>query len=293
MSLFADAFLTSLLYAAFFSLMALGLNLMFGVMRIVNLAHGEFIMMGSYAAIFLYSSYGLNPLVSLLVIIPLFTAVGMPLYFLLVPRLQRSDDPEMNSFILFFGLSFLMEGMAVQLFGNTPETLPFSSFRPLRISVSGITLPFAWVVVALVSALFVLLIYLLIYRTTFGLQTRALMINRDEAVANGVSVSFVSSVIFSLSIMLAAVAGAFSSLISLPTTPDVGSAFTLISFAVIIIGALGNPAATVAGGIVFAFAYGYSDLYLPQWAGVVPFILLVLIILARPEGLLGRASREF
>jgi branched-chain amino acid transport system permease protein len=293
MSLLLDAFLISILYAAFFSLMALGLNLMFGVMRVVNLAHGEFVAIGSYAAIYLYSYFAFNPVISLAIIVPLFLLIGFPLYFLLVPRLQKSDDPEMNSFILFFGLAFFIEGIAVLEFGSTPRTLSFSSFRPLHVAFLGATIPFAWIVIAAVSLVFIVFSYLLIYRTGFGLQVRALMANRYEAIANGVNVNLVSSVIFSLSIALAAVAGVFSSLISFATTPDIGSTYTLISFAVIIIGALGNPLATVVGGIVFAFAYGYADIYIPQLSSIIPFLLLLIIILVKPAGLLGRLPREF
>ena len=293
MQLFLDAFITSLIYAALFSLAALGLNLIFGVMRIVNLAHGQFIVFGSYAAILLLSSYSVNPLMALLFIVPVFFLAGIPLYYLLIPRLRKSGDPEMSSFILFFGLSFIMEGLAIQFFGVDYRTLPYSSFRPLHVSIAGSTIPFAWVVTAAVSVLFILVIYAYLYHTRLGLQTRALMINRDEAAANGVNAGTVSAIAFSTGVTLAAIAGAFSSFISYPTSPDIGATFTLISFAIIIIGALGNPLATLAGGVVFAFAYGYTELYLPNISSLVPFVVLIAIILVRPTGLLGRKVREF
>lgn len=293
MSLFVDAFVTSMLYAAFFSLAALGLNLVFGVMRIVNLAHGEFMVMGSYLAIALAIHYGFNPVLSLVVVVPLFFAIGLLLYYPLVPRLQRSDDPEMSSFILFFGVSFAMEGLAVQFFGNNYQEMNYALFRPLHLSVLNSTVPTAWVVTAVVSVAAIVAVYFYLYRTGLGLKTRALMINRDEAMANGVNINHVSAIAFGFSIALAAAAGSFSSLISYPTSPSIGDTFTLISFAIIIIGALGNPLATVLGAVVFAYAYGYTDIYLPNWSSIVPFIILIAVILARPQGLLGRKAREF
>lgn len=293
MSLFADAFVNSILYAAFFSLAALGLNLVFGVMRIVNLAHGDFIAMGSYLAIALAGEIGLNPLESLGAIVPLFFAIGVALYFLLVPRLRKSDDPEMSSFILFFGVSFIIEGLAVFRFGVTPQNLHYSLFTPLHVSLFGITTPTAWIVTALVSVAALVLVYYYLYRTRLGLQTRAIMINRDEAMANGVSINLVSAVAFGFSLALAASAGAFSSFISYATDPTVGTAFTLVSFAIIIIGALGDPLATIVGAVVFAFAYSYMATYESNWAALVPFIILIAIILVRPQGLLGRKTREF
>lgn len=293
MSLFVDAFVTAMLYAAFFSLAALGLNLVFGVMRIVNLAHGEFLVMGSYLAIALATHYGFNPVMSLAVIIPLFFAIALLLYYPLVPKLQKSEDPEMSSFILFFGVSFAMEGIAVQLFGVNYETISYSLFKPLHMDILGSTVPTAWVVTAGVSVAALVCMYLYLYRTKIGLQTRALMINKEEAMANGISVNRVSSIAFGLSIALAASAGAFSSLISYPTYPSIGDTFTLVSFAIIIVGALGDPLATVIGALVFAFAYGYTDIYIPNWSAIVPFIILIAVILVRPQGILGRKAREF
>jgi branched-chain amino acid transport system permease protein len=293
MSLFLDAFVTSILYAAFFSIAALGLNLVFGVMRIVNLAHGEFLVMGSYLAIALADSYGFNPVVSLAVVVPVFLAIGLLLYFPLVPRLQKSGDPEMSSFILFFGVSYAMEGLAVQLFGVSYQSLQYNLFKPVHVEILGSTIPTAWVVTAAVSVAALILVYFYLYRTGLGLQTRALMINRDEAMANGVNINAVSAIAFGFSIALAASAGVFSSFISFPTSPSIGDTFTLVSFAIIIIGALGNPLATVVGAVVFAFAYGYTEIYAANWSSIVPFIILIAVILARPQGLLGRKAREF
>ena len=293
MSLFVSAFVTSMLYAAFFSIAALGLNLVFGVMRIVNLAHGDFIAMGSYLAIALAASFGLNPLVSLGAIIPLFFILGIGLYFLLVPRLQKSQDPEMSSFILFFGVSFIIEGIAVDLFGDTYQTLPYSLFSPLHVTIFGSITPTAWVVTALVSVAALVLVYFYLYRTRLGLQTRGIMMNREEAMANGVPINRVSAIAFGFSLALAASAGAFSSLISYPTFPTVGADFTLVSFAIIIIGSLGDPLATIVGAVVFAYAYGYMNIYESNWAALVPFVILIAVILVRPQGLLGRKVREF
>src|SRR5579883_1351040 len=118
------AVLAGLLFGLYFSLVGLGLNLIFGVMRIVNLAHGDFLMLGAFSAYWLFSLLGLNPLVSVFLALAVFAAVGIPLYYLFVPRLLAAKDPEMLSIILFFGLSQVLEALATILFGTSERSIP-------------------------------------------------------------------------------------------------------------------------------------------------------------------------
>ena len=106
------ALIAGLLFGLYFSLIGLGLNLVFGVMRVVNLAHGDFLMLGGFAAYWLFTLRGVNPIFSMPIVFVAFALIGWPLYYLLVPRLQASKDPEMLSLILFFGLSQVIEACA-------------------------------------------------------------------------------------------------------------------------------------------------------------------------------------
>src|ERR1700727_2782689 len=110
------AILSGLVFGLYFTLIGLGLNLIFGVMRIVNLAHGDFLMLGAYAAFWLFTLLAFHPLVSALVVF-VFLMLGLPIYYLVVPRLQLSRDAEMLSLILFFGLSQIIEALAGIAFG--------------------------------------------------------------------------------------------------------------------------------------------------------------------------------
>src|ERR1700678_3230791 len=105
------ALCAGLVFGLCFTLVGLGLNLIFGVMRIVNLAHGDFLMLGGFAAYFLFYLFGLHPLVAAVVVLGVFFLVGLPLYYLIVPRLQLARDAEMLSVILFFGLSQVIEAI--------------------------------------------------------------------------------------------------------------------------------------------------------------------------------------
>src|SRR5512135_153753 len=105
------ALLAGLVFGLYFSLIGLGLNLVFGVMRIVNLAHGDFLMLGAFLAFWLFALFAVNPIPVLAIAFAAFLIVGVPLYYLLVPRLLKAKDPEMLSFILFFGLSQVIEAV--------------------------------------------------------------------------------------------------------------------------------------------------------------------------------------
>ena len=116
--------IAGLLFGLYFTLVGLGLNLVFGVMRIVNLAHGDFLMLGAFLAYWLYTLFAINPLPAVPIAFAAFLLVGLPLYRLLVPRLLRARDPEMLSFILFFGLSQAIEAVATIAFGTSERSIP-------------------------------------------------------------------------------------------------------------------------------------------------------------------------
>lgn len=292
MSLVVDALVFSLLLTAYFAAMGLGLNLIFGVMRVVNLAHGAFFMMGSFMAVSLYAMYRFNPALSLVLIIPLFALISIPLYFAFVPRLTKSKDPEIASFVLFFGVAYIIQSIAISMYGTNYFSIPATSFGIPSIYVAGYYVSFAYFAAVAFSLAALLFLYIYMYRTKLGLSTRALMDNREAAITSGVNVSLISVLAFAIGIAVVAATGAFSSQILFPTSQDIGDLITVTSFSIIIIGGLGNPLATIAGGAVYAFAYEFSSIYLPNWVNVIPFVILIAVILIRPSGLFGRKVRE-
>jgi len=292
MSLVLDAIVVSLLLTAFFAAMGIGLNLIFGVMRIVNLSHGSFFMMGSFMAISLYSIYRLNPIQAEVFIIPLFLGISVPLYFALIPKLFKSKDPEISSFVLFFGIAFVIQFIAISLYGTTFYSLPASSFSQGSIDIYGFYIPFAYFVASAYSIALIIAIYLYLYHTRLGLQTRALMSNRDAAVLSGANVTMLLVIAFAISIAAVASAGAFSSQILFSTSQDMGDIITITSFTIIIIGGLGNPFGTLIGAAVYGFTYEFGSIYFPSWLNVIPFLILLVVILLRPNGVFGGRLRE-
>lgn len=300
--------IAGLLFGLYFTLIGLGLNLVFGVMRIVNLAHGDFLMLGAFIAYWLFTLFAINPLPAVPIAFCALLLVGLPLYRLLVPRLLRARDPEMLSFILFFGLSQAIEAVATIAFGTGERSIPgrvigesiaaalsLLSGHPVGtgpVSILGQRFPMAWAVSAAVSALAVVLVYVYLYRTRLGYLTRAVMVERDEALATGIDVHRVSAIAFGVGLGLAALAGVFAPFMLGSITPAMGVNVTVTSFAVIVIGSLGNPLGTVLGGLVYGVSYMFMQSYYSSWANLLPYLLLIAILLVRPSGLLGRQVRR-
>jgi branched-chain amino acid transport system permease protein len=286
------AVLAGILYGLYFSLIGIGLNLTFGVLKIVNLAHGDFLMLGGFLAYFLYSALGLSPLWAVPINLVLFVALGGLLYALLIPRLRQSRDPEMASFILFFGLSQAIEALAILAFGNNQRSLPAAAIGPGTISLFGQVFPLSWAAAGAAGLLSVLLLYLYLYHTRLGQATRAVMASREEAVASGLSVGRISALAFGIGLALAAIAGVFAPYLLGGISPNMGVAVTTTSFTVIVIGALGNPVGTVVGGLIYGLALMLMETYASSWATLLPYLLLVITLLIWPSGLLGRRLRS-
>ena len=300
--------LAGLLFGLYFSLIGLGLNLVFGVMRIVNLAHGDFLMLGAFLTFWLFTLFAINPVPTIAIAFVGFAMVGIPLYYLLVPRLLRARDPEMLSFILFFGLSQVIEAVTTIAFGTSERSIPGNQLGQAiaaveslltghavesgPVDIFGQTFPASWVVSGIASGGAVLLVYLYLYRTRLGYLTRAVMDNREEAVAAGIDVHRVSAIAFGIGLGLAAVAGVFAPFMLGSITPAIGGEVTITAFAVIVIGSLGNPLGTVLGGIIYGVSYMLMQSYFSTWANLLPDVLLIAILLLRPSGLLGRQVRR-
>ena len=195
------ALVAGVLFGLYFSLVGIGLNLVFGVMRIVNLAHGDFLMLGAFVAFGVVTLAGIDPLFAVPLAFVIFVLVGLLLYWVLVPRLQGSVNPEMLSIILFFGLSQVIEAVTTIFFGTSERSIQsralgtvFSTIKiklfggkpgasgPIQIFGQGF--PAAWVIAAVTSLIAIALVYVYLYRTRLGTLTRAVMSRRDEALGD-------------------------------------------------------------------------------------------------------------
>ena len=288
----AYSILAGLVFGLYFSLVGLGLNLVFGVMRIVNLAHGDFLMLGAFSAYWLFNLFGFNPVVAVFITFVVFALLGFPLYYAFVPRLLKAKDPEILSIILFFCFSQVLEAITTIAFGTSERSIPGKVLGSGPVELLGQSLPSAWIVSGAASGLAVLFVYLYLYRTRIGYLTRAVMVHREEALATGIDVHRVSAIGFGVGVALAGIAGVFAPFMLGSVTPAIGVEINITSFAVIVVGSLGNPLGTVLGGIIYGVSLAFMQTYLSSWANLLPYLLLIAILLVRPSGLLGRQVRS-
>jgi branched-chain amino acid transport system permease protein len=263
-------------------------SLCFGIVRIVNFAHGEFIMLGAYGSFWAFTLLGVDPLISLVPVMLLGGGLGFLLFKLCVQRVLAA--PELNQILLTFGLSLVLQNVAVMSWSGDPRSVTTAySLSSLEwgdvIIPSGRVIAFA-IVVVLVAALFAWLRF-----TELGRAARAVSQNRDAALLMGVNVNFVYALTFAISAALGAGAGITVSFLT-TITPFMGFSMVIKSFAAVILGGLGNIVGAIAAAFLLGAAETAVSYYVPDgsgWAEGVAFAILFCILILRPRGILGQA----
>jgi branched-chain amino acid transport system permease protein len=292
-----QAILSGLLIGGVYALSALGLSLIFGVMRIINFAHGTFLMLGMYAAFWLLRGFGrgglsfpggLDPYVGLIIIVPAFFLLGLAIQRSLINRVL--DAPEHSQLLLTLGISLIFQNTALALFGPTPESVntAYSSWTwTFRLAGLDLFVSMARLFACAAALAVCGLLFLLLHRTDIGKAMRAAAEERDGAELVGIDVRTVYGVAFGIGIACVALAGA----VVLPffrVSPDVGDIFVLIAFVTVVLGGMGNLMGALLGGFLIGIAENLGALLpQPSLKHLVVFAIFVLVLLFRPTGLLG------
>jgi len=287
-SLLIQGLLNGLILGAIYGLIGLGLNIVYGVLRVVNFAHGEFLVIGAYFAWVLLQYLGINPLLALPISFVVFFGVGYLLYFLLVPRMSKSDDPETSSLLLMFGVSIALSATLLLVFEADSRTLEFA-IEPVFLSFGQIILPTIRLVALLISVLLVAALAYFLYRTQVGKALRAIIMNKDAVSIVGINAERLSGVAFGLGIALAAATGVIVALVFPAFSPFMGNDYTLIGFVVIVLGGLGHPIGALIGALLYGVTEQVAAVYFnPSIATILGFSLMIAMIFIRPSGLLGQ-----
>lgn len=275
-----------------YALIGLSLTLLYGVLRIVNFAHGEFVIGGAFVAYVLFNSLGIMPLLALPIAGALFFGLGWIAYYLLIPRLMRSDDPEVMSFLLMYGVSIALAAVMLLIFEADSRSIDYS-FEPISMKVGAIYVSTARLVAFGITVLLSLALAAFLFFTLPGKALRATIMNREAIQIVGVDIQKLSALAFALASAIAGVTGVLVALVFPAFSPFVGAEYTIIGFIVVVLGGLGNPIGALLAGILYGLAEQMSTVFLPQaMAQIVGFVILVAVILIRPSGLLGwRALR--
>ncbi len=265
-----------------YGLAAMGLSLIFGVMRVINLAHGPVIAMGMFVVYLVTTQLGLNPYLGVIAALILGLLFGAIMYFIAIHRVINA--PELTTLLATYSVNLMIIGLATIAFTTTPRAVDISlgSVRAGAITILGTKAVAVFLAILITAAL-----YILLYRTHIGKSIRAVANNRSAAELMGISTTRVLALSFGIGIMLASVSGGLlSTLFSF--TPLSGSTYETKSFVIVVLGGLGNPTGALVGGIVLGLLEGVTTMFMPVgWVPVIEYGMFVLILLVRPNGLLG------
>lgn len=276
--LLAQIIVNGVLLGGLYGLMALGMALVWGVLNIVNLAHGAFVMLGGYIVYFLFAA-GFDPLAMLPVAMLAMFAFGYAVQRGLINLIVRSAL--LNTLLFTFGLDVVLTYLAQLLFTADYRTIN-PSYAGANFSIAQVTFPLGRTLAFAIAFILAGLLYLLLERSRLGRAIRATAQNLDAARLYGVDPAKIYAITFGIGAALAGAAGGLYGIVA-QVTPYIGATLTAKSFVIAIIGGLENPLAIVGGGIVIGLAEAMTALYLgPTYTDVISFGLLVLILVARP-----------
>lgn len=284
LAIIVPSVLNGLTTGALYALVALGLTLIYGVLHIINFAHGALLMVGLYAVYFLHSSFGIDPYVSLLIVPPAMFALGYALQRGIIGRASHGRDE--NILLVTLGLSIVIENLALFVFRSDTRSVdtPYS-FEVVEILGAFLPLP---KVIAFVGALVTAaLLWLLMSCTDLGRAIRALAKERKGAKLVGIDVDHVFAMSFGLGIACLGVAACLL-LPSYYVTPQVGHGFVLIAFTIVVLGGMGSFVGALVGGLIIGVVEALGGLFLGESLGQIGiFLIFILVLVFRPTGLLG------
>lgn len=274
-----------LLLGTLYGLAAMGLSLIWGVMDVINLAHGAIIALGMFGIYFLFAGLGLNPYLAIILVALAGLAFGAIMYFVSLHRIV--DAPPLSTLLSTFGVSMIILGLGTAAFTTSPFNVDFSLGS---VSMGSVTVLWARITATLAAIAITALLYLFLYRTRPGKYIRAVSDNRQAAALMGIPATRVLALAFAIGVMLAAVSGGLLATL-FPFSILSGSSYELKSFVIVVLGGLGNPLGALLGGLILGALEGVIPVFLPNsWLPVIEFGLFVLILLVRPAGLLGKET---
>lgn len=278
-----------LIMGSIYALIAVGLNLIYGTMRLLNIAHGELIMIGAYTTYWLYTLYGVSPLLSMIIVMVLSALIGMivcRIIFLPIIRTSKSVAIlEANSLLIFIGISIIFTNVASLLW--TSDIRGYSYMTQVLL-IANVPLMYNRLLAFGVSLLTCIACYVLLHKTMLGKAIRALIQEKEASQLVGVNDKVIYYFSFCLAFAMAGLAGCLLSMFY-EITPFMGMPYTIIAFIVIVLGGLGNVLGSLLGGFVLGLleTIGVS-LTSPGLRQILSYSVFILVILLRPKGIFGR-----
>ena len=286
MTVLLQSLISGILIGGVYALIGIGLTIIFGVMRVINFAHGDIMMIGMYLTYNLFTLLGIDPFASVLITIPLMFLFGGFLQKVFINRVLNSLPQ--NQILLTIGLGLIMSNTMMLIYTSDYKILT-TSYSSSSVNIFGISVSEPLAISFVITAVITALLYWFLLKTDTGQAIRATAQDREAAQLMGINVKRMSIIAFGLGAALAGTAGALIS----PTYyifPQIGSTFTLKAFVITVLGGMGSIVGATLGGVIIGIAESMSAVYISSgWKDVVVFVLFLLVLLFKPAGLMGKS----
>ena len=281
---FVQHIINGLLQGSMLALMALGFSLVWGILHIVNLSHAATIMLAAFLTYFLWSGLGLDPLLSLPITMAALFIFGFLLQKYVINFVMKA--PPLTTFLLTYGIDTLLVSLALRAWtADMRQSKP--GYANTSLVIGNLQLPYTQLAGIVVSFGLTLLVYLYLDHTKAGRAIRAVAMDRVAARLMGVNISHIYALTFGIG---AALAGAYGALLSTTNAfaPNSFSIYNILAFSIVVLGGLGSIPGVLMGGVTFGLVYEFAGTYLLSQRDVIIFGILILVLVVKPTGLLGR-----
>jgi branched-chain amino acid transport system permease protein len=269
-------------------LLATGLNLIFGVMKIVNFAHGEFLMIGAYVTATVFLLTGINPYIIILFSMLALIAIGAVVERLCFRPILGTG--KLNEIFLSIGLIYIIQNGAAVIWGDEWQSVK-SPYEGITVPLGPLTIPLDYIIIMVVTAAILCGLYLFLKKTKTGREMRATSQNRKGAMLVGINVERMDVLSFGIGCALAAAAGTLWVVSGQVFNPYMGSIPAVKAFAIIILGGLGSIPGAIVGGLLYGIAENGAAYFLGGvWKDAISFVILIIVLVIRPTGLFGESG---
>lgn len=278
-----------ILLGGLYALFAAGLSLMFGVMRLVNIAHGDLIVLAAYLGLVVLMTTGLHPLVSMLLVLPVMAIIGYFLQRLLLNRTLGTDI--LPPLLVTFGLSVILQNSLLEIFTADPQKLNAGSLETASIAAGSLSLGLFPLLTFAIAVIVIALLQWLFYHTSLGREFRAVSDNQDIAQLMGLNKRHVFGMAMALAFVVTGIAGILFG-IRTSFDPSIGGGRLIFAFEAVIIGGLGSLWGTLAGGIILGIAQTVGGKIDPGWQVLAGHLVFLLVLAIKPKGLFPKVDHR-
>ncbi|MCR2058967.1 branched-chain amino acid ABC transporter permease [Campylobacter lari] len=271
-----------------YALIAIGYTMVYGVLRLINFAHGDIMMVGAYSALFCVTSMNVPFLGALSLAMLFAAALGIAIDKVAYKPLRKA--PRISLLITAIGISFLIQNVFNVLFGSTPKYFPVPSYLETLINFNNISISINSILVPILTFFILLVVLFILYKSKYGIAIRALAFDIHTVNLMGIDANRIIAIVFALGSALAAIGGIFWAVSYPSVEPSMGTLIGLKAFGAAVLGGIGSVAGAVLGGLIIGFTEVVVVAIFPDLSGfkdAFAFIFLVLILLFKPTGILG------